>query len=62
MMEENPVREEMKRMSEQMIDPREIIYQQLELLAEISKKESTTTEQIVECSKVMAILFNELTH
>ncbi len=43
-----------------MDDPREKICQQIELLADISKKESTTTTEIIECSKVMADLYRVL--
>lgn len=43
-----------------MNDLREKICQQIELLAEISKKENTTTFEIIECSKVMADLYRSL--
>lgn len=43
-----------------MNDPKEKICQQIELLAEISKNTSTTTLEIIDCSKAMADLYKVL--
>lgn len=45
-----------------MENTREILQKQIEFLAELSKKDTTSVEEVVKCSETMASLYKALTN